>query len=940
MDIKLELDRNFVIQLNKLKEKYGSKFTKFMGISDDELNFNTFIDRFTDEDVELSEVSINPTANSVSKDVVNLVHGMAEPHQKLLALRKLYFEHCKKFGYNDANAWLEMFWIGELYMHDAPSSTFTHYCYKGDELATYKYKDKIICLSFEKLYEYVDCPEQFDSTINQMAKFPKDLYVLDLTENGSQQYVAVNRIVKHNNTKSMYFLKATNGLSQIITEDHPVITTNGDVAAKDILAGVDRLTTVRSDVFDGTINSINNIELNNDIGWLTGMFLAEGCWSSGNAAYIGQKVGTALSLKLEGILAKYNINYTIYSGMKYCIKDKNFKNFLFTVCGNAKYKSYQKQLSGDFIHYQSSFLTGILSGVVDGDGTFDNRGSRTCLIRVASEALIQQLTFILNHFNIFARAYTPYVSSGLGATHKPIYGINFRLTTDTAYVLANSLKFSTNFKPQTKDPKKALNKIYTEDFGEQTIISCERSVVNCPVVYDITTATGHFICNNIVSHNCWAMSLRPIAERGLFFIDQFKTRPANHLTVFCDHVLETISWMSNRQAGAVGVPDLLIYMFYFWKRDKETDFAFCRADPEYYARQCMQKVIYDMNQPYLRVRESAFTNVSIMDHEYLIGLFGGNEFPDGTPIMDYIDDICEFQKWFMEELHKTRDEHTFTFPVISYCLLYSDETKSFVDEEFARWCSDENWYWKDGNFFEGRDITSLSSCCRLVNDTSKLSAFINSIGGTSLQVGSVKVSTINLRRIALKVLNIDYEIISEEAREQTYMDMLDNAVHIDLESLDVQRGIIKRNIEKGLLPGYNYGLVEFEKQYSTIGITGLYEALDEFGYIGEDQFGNKFYTEKALDFAIRILDRINELKDVWVASRDYSVNIEAVPGETCNTKFAKMDALLYPDSKDCYILGNQWIPLREKCTIDEKIRLGAILDKKCGGGRLYLATVA
>ena len=70
-----------------------------------------------------------------------------------------------------------------------------------------------------------------------------------------------------------------------------------------------------------------------------------------------------------------------------------------------------------------------------------------------------------------------------------------------------------------------------------------------------------------------------------------------------------------------------------------------------------------MNQPYLRIVQSAFTNVSIMDREYLIGLFGGNDFPDGTPIMDHIEEMIEFQKWFIEEVHKTREEHTFTFPV-------------------------------------------------------------------------------------------------------------------------------------------------------------------------------------------------------------------------------------------------------------------------------------
>ena len=303
---------------------------------------------------------------------------------------------------------------------------------------------------------------------------------------------------------------------------------------------------------------------------------------------------------------------------------------------------------------------------------------------------------------------------------------------------------------------------------------------------------------------CWAVSLKPVAEKGLYFIDQFPTRPAKHLSTFCDHVLETIGWLANRQAGAVGVPDLLVYMFYFWNKDvKEGHYI---KNPEYYARQCMQKIIYDMNQPYLRIVQSAFTNVTIMDREYLIGLFGGNMFPDGEPIMDYIEDIREFQKWFIEEVHKAREEHTFTFPVLTYSLLY--QKGKFIDEDFARWANKENMYWMDSNFFVGDTVTSLSSCCRLINDTSKLTAFINSIGGTALQVGSVKVSTINLRRIALESYGDEDEFIS----------ILNKKAKINLMALDIQRSIIKRNIEKGLLSNYDSGLVELNKQYSTIGM--------------------------------------------------------------------------------------------------------------------------
>jgi hypothetical protein len=61
--------------------------------------------------------------------------------------------------------------------------------------------------------------------------------------------------------------------------------------------------------------------------------------------------------------------------------------------------------------------------------------------------------------------------------------------------------------------------------------------------------------------------------------------------------------------------------------------------------------------------QSAFTNVSVFDHEYLEALFGGATFPDGSFMIDYLDEICEFQKVFMEVVADIRSHNMFTFPV-------------------------------------------------------------------------------------------------------------------------------------------------------------------------------------------------------------------------------------------------------------------------------------
>ena len=275
----------------------------------------------------------------------------------------------------------------------------------------------------------------------------------------------------------------------------------------------------------------------------------------------------------------------------------------------------------------------------------------------------------------------------------------------------------------------------------------------------------------------------------------------------------------------------------------------------------------------------------------------------------------------MQAVSKIRADNMMTFPVLSFSLLR--QNGKFVDEEFAKWCCRHNMQWADSNFFISDDITSLSNCCRLISNVDNLGYF-NSIGGTQLEVGSVKVSTINLARIA-------YENDTKEG----YLNQLREEVVLDLQVLDVIRGIIKRNIEKGLLPNYTHGIINIDSQYNTIGTNGLFECIQKFGLTKKDEFGYTYYTDEGLDFAKEILRVINEEKDKFTADKDYQANQEQVPAERAASILMQKDKHFYPDEAyDLPLYGNQWIPLGVKTTLNEKIRLSAILDKACNGGSI------
>ena len=422
---------------------------------------------------------------------------------------------------------------------------------------------------------------------------------------------------------------------------------------------------------------------------------------------------------------------------------------------------------------------------------------------------------------------------------------------------------------------------------------------------------------------CWANDLTRLAKEGLFFLNDYNNQAPKHLTTYFDDVIEFVSFLSNRQSGAVGLPNVIVWAYYFWKKDVESSYYL--KDPDTYLKQNFQKFIYRLNQPFLRIDQTAFTNVSVFDRLYLESLFGGMEFPDGTFAIDEMESIMDVQKVFCEVVAEVRTENMFTFPVLTASLLYKDN--KFVDQEFARWISDHNVKWLDFNFFCSDNVGVLSNCCRLLSDTNKLDAFINSIGGTALSVGSCRVSTVNLVRIAYEALG-NRNIKLDKAKEK-YLKILRDRVELDCKALYSMRYIIKRNIEKGLLPNYQDGAVELDKQFCTIGGIGMYEVMDLFGLINTDEFGYKSYSDEAVEFATQILNTMNEVKDNFKC--DFTFNIEMIPAENCAGAICTADNLLFEQNK-YYIYSNQWIPLKEKCTIKEKCRLGNLFDKKCGGG--------
>jgi ribonucleoside-triphosphate reductase len=852
ININLKVDKNFSTAFKKVTEKYGEDFEYLNGFHESQMNFSDFIDGFVDKNV--ADVTIDANANASNKDIASLLCEKGKSHDKLFAFNKIFYEMNKKYGLKTAREWLETEYNGGFYLHDAPSTTYKPYCFKGD---TKILTDNGIKRLDEIVGKEIKILNKNHGWENATVKhFGKDvLYKLVLERYGVEKEI-------YTTGNHVWYVKDKKNRTEIPTAELKV----------------------GMKIPFNTSKTWSNVTPS-PFGVAHGFFTGDGYKNEDRprANFCGDKIA------LLPYFTPSNI-----SG--------NEREY--TTIGMPKYFNQLPDLTET-----PSYLYGWLSGYFAADGCIDSRGR--CIITSVNR---DNLEFVRNTLCVLGMP--------VNEIRQQTRISNLTNTESTIYILTLSsdyLKEDFFILPEHK----ARFSDYLRNNNRKKRNWIVKSVENTGVVDDVYCAVAYdthsfTLDNNVLTHNCYAYDITRLATEGLFFLKNYNAQSPKHLSTYFDDVIEYVSYMCNRSSGAVGLPNLLIWSFYFWKKDCENGYYI--KNPEYYLRQSFQKFIYRLNQPFLRVDQSSFTNVSIFDRNYIESLFGGVIFPDGTMAIDYIEEIIVHQKRFMEVVSEIRSENMFTFPVLTYSLLFKDG--KFVDEDFARWCSDHNTIWNDSNFFVSDNVGTLSNCCRLLSDTTKLDAFINSIGGTALSIGSVKVNTTNLMRVY-------YETGSDEEK---YIELLRHRIELCCKTLDCVRHIIQRNIEKGLLPNYCDGGMEMSKQYNTVGILGLYEVIEAFGYTTTDDLGYVSYTDKGIEFASKIFDVINDVKDNF--TNEYSINIESVPAERAAVILCQKDNALYNPTSDKFIYSNQWIPLTTKCTIKEKLRLSSILDKRCGGGAI------
>ena len=414
---------------------------------------------------------------------------------------------------------------------------------------------------------------------------------------------------------------------------------------------------------------------------------------------------------------------------------------------------------------------------------------------------------------------------------------------------------------------------------------------------------------------CASITLYPFLLEGTKCMGGVSKAPKN-LQSFCGSFVNLVYQVASNFAGAVATVEFLHYFDYFARKQYGKNYLKTNAKE---VKQELQGVVYGLNQPAsARGDQSVFWNISVFDRPYMQEMFGNFYYPDGT--QPNMDSLMELQKFFMEWFRKERHKELLTYPVLTASIL-TDGKGGFCDPEFMEFCAEQMSKGHSFFVYMSDSVDSLASCCRLRNELAD-NTFSYTLGAGGIVTGSAQVITLNLNRLAeLAIMSAD-----------NFDDVLRVQIQDVHKYLLASKAVYKDYIKAGLLPAYTAGFMDIDKQFLTLGINGLVEAAENYGYT----IGNNEKYKKWLSHVLGIFKEENKK-----ALQQYGCrfNTELVPAENLGVKNAKWDKEdgYWNGNRDCY---NSYFYRVEDTNLNviDKLEMYAhdVTDSLDGGSALHL----
>ena len=408
----------------------------------------------------------------------------------------------------------------------------------------------------------------------------------------------------------------------------------------------------------------------------------------------------------------------------------------------------------------------------------------------------------------------------------------------------------------------------------------------------IDMLTHHFIYKNdetSLANYCASITMYPWLIGGTLAIGGNSTAPTN-LKSFCGGFVNMVFMVSSMLSGACATPEFLMYMNYFlgkeygldyYKRaNEQADLSLKKRTLDKIITDYFEQIVYTLNQPTgARNYQAVFWNIAYYDKYYFQSIFGEFYFPDGSK-PDW-EGLSWLQKRFMKWFNKERTKTLLTFPVETMALLV-DGNGECKDPEWGEFTAE--MYSEGHSFFTymSDNADSLSSCCRLRNEITD-NGFSYTLGAGGVSTGSKSVLTINLNRCIQYAVN----------HQMDYLEYLGGVIDLCHKVQTAYNENLKELQNHGMLPLFDAGYININRQYLTIGINGLVEAAE---FMGLKITPNDEYKS----FVQGILGLIEKYNRQY-RTKELMFNCEMIPAENVGVKHAKWDREDgYFVPRDCY----------------------------------------
>jgi ribonucleoside-triphosphate reductase (formate) len=427
-----------------------------------------------------------------------------------------------------------------------------------------------------------------------------------------------------------------------------------------------------------------------------------------------------------------------------------------------------------------------------------------------------------------------------------------------------------------------LSKIYTTEIGEAH-----------------RTAAVHIHDLGSLSAYCVGWDLEQLLIKGFGgVVGKVESKPAKHFRSALGQIVNFFYTLQGEAAGAQAFANFDSLLAPFVRHDKLS------YDE---VRQAMQEFIFNLNVPTRTGFQTPFTNLTfdLTCPSYLRdkGVIIGGEIMDDS-YGDFQKEIEMINRAFAEVMISGDAMHRpFTFPIPTYNI-----TRSF-DWDNPQYKPIWEMTAKYGTPYFSNFINSdmseedaRSMCCRLRLDNREVRGQLDRMTKNKEEVheeklkrgglfaanpmtGSIGVVTINLPRIGYLAKT-----------EDRFFEILRHTMEMAKTSLEMKRKVIEELTGRGLYPYTRIYLEDIKKRsgkywtnhFSTIALIGMNEAVMNL-------LKKSYHTEEGRQFAVKVLDTMLEILEVFKKETGNLYNLEASPAEGASYRLAKADKKMAPD---------------------------------------------